>query len=482
MKKTALRTAFFILVLLMGMSAYAAERIELPSGLSTVEAQSFYGDASIREVIVSENVTRIESLAFADSGLEYILLEDGIELIAEDAFDGCENLEAECSAGSYAHQYCLRKGIEIAPPSKVIRILQSEDAQSYRDSLQKELDAAFEKHADLLDRRVRVYHHYAESGNAQAKTVDEIISLGADMAVIDLADASRAADFAGKLADAGIECLFIKTEPDKKAVLDRDLLFIGSKLGLVPRADLLADACGEVALNRLFKGKWIEGTDYDSADGWSLRLKAAPVLTGKKIGIDPGHQKKGNYNKEYIGPNSKTKKAKVSSGTSGVSTGTAEYVRNLEISLKLRDALKELGAEVYMTRETHNVDISNKERALMMNDLGVDLVLRIHCNGSSSKSAKGMELYVNKTGSIAKESLKAAEKILPAMVKATGAKNRGVKKSDSYTGLNWSTVPCILVECGFMSNADEDKKLADSGYQKKLVKGMADGICDYMGV
>ena len=49
------------------------------------------------------------------------------------------------------------------------------------------------------------------------------------------------------------------------------------------------------------------------------------------------------------------------------------------------------------------------------------------------------------------------------------------------TGQNWSTVPCIMVECGYMSNKEEDVKLNTPEYQQKLAEGMVEGICDYFG-
>lgn len=202
-------------------------------------------------------------------------------------------------------------------------------------------------------------------------------------------------------------------------------------------------------------------------------------LAGIKIGIDPGHQRRGNSDRETIAPNSKQKKAKVSSGTEGVSTGIPEYVTVLEIAFALRDALLAEGAEVYMTRETHDVDISNQERAKMMNDLGCDLVLRIHCDGAEGRKPNGIGLYVNESYPISEASYAAAEAILPRMCEATGAKMRDIYESDTYTGLNWSTVPCILVECGFMSNPEEDQKLNTPEYQQKLAEGMVEGICDY---
>lgn len=204
-------------------------------------------------------------------------------------------------------------------------------------------------------------------------------------------------------------------------------------------------------------------------------------LSGISIGIDPGHQIKQNSEKEPMAPGSSEMKAKVSSGTAGVKTRIPEYQTNLDIGLQLRDALEALGCTVYMTREVNEVDISNMERALMMNELGVDLALRLHCNGSTNSKANGIGLYVTKTGDIAEESAKAAEYILPAMVESTGARADGIFKRDTYTGQNWSTVPCIMIEMGFMSNPEEDVKLNDPAYQQLLVEGMVEGICQYLG-
>ena len=210
--------------------------------------------------------------------------------------------------------------------------------------------------------------------------------------------------------------------------------------------------------------------------------KPALPLVGVKIGIDPGHQAHGNSERETVAPNSSQTKAKVSSGTSGAATGIAEYVTVLEISLKLRDALLEQGAEVYMTRETHDVNISNQERAKMMNDAGVDLMLRIHCDGAGNRSKHGIALYCSRSNSIAGESHRAAEAILPAVCAVTGAKNNGIVSNDDYTGQNWATVPCIMVECGFMSNPEEDRLLNDEAYQQKLAVGLTQGIVDYIAI
>ena len=203
------------------------------------------------------------------------------------------------------------------------------------------------------------------------------------------------------------------------------------------------------------------------------------LLDGVKIGIDPGHQAHSNSAQEPVSPGSKETKAKVSSGTQGVKTRVPEYEVNLQVALLLKDALEAQGATVYMTRDTNDVDISNVERAEMMNELGVDVVLRLHCNGSTNQSTSGIGLYVKSSGEGAEESYAISEVLIAAMGEATGANTESVHVRDSYSGLNWSTVPSILVEMGYMSNPDEDEKLCSPEYQSELVHGMVGGLITY---
>ena len=249
-------------------------------------------------------------------------------------------------------------------------------------------------------------------------------------------------------------------------------------LALAEQIDLPAPVDAPEAGQTGGEGDAVEGETVPSVV-LTLVAQKKP-LAGVKIGIDPGHQARGNSERETIAPNSGEKKAKVTSGTTGVQTRIPEYVTVLEIALKLRDALEYRGAEVYMTRETHDVDLSNQERARMMNDLGVDLVLRIHCDGANSASANGIALYCSRSNAIAEESRRAAEAILPRVCEATGAKANGIVQNDNYTGQNWSEVPCVMVECGFLSNPDEDRLLNDEDYQWKLATGLTAGIEDYI--
>ncbi len=202
-------------------------------------------------------------------------------------------------------------------------------------------------------------------------------------------------------------------------------------------------------------------------------------LSGISIGIDPGHQDHANWDKEPVAPGSSEMKAKVSSGTAGCVTRVPEYEVVLQVAFKFKALLEEQGATVYMTRESHDVDISNVERATMMNDLGVDAVLRLHCNGYNDNTWHGIGMWVKSKGEGAEESKAIAEVVIQAMGEATGAKCENIHISDSYTGLNWSTVPCVLIEMGYQSNPDEDKLLATDEYQQKLAEGMTEGLLRY---
>lgn len=83
-------------------------------------------------------------------------------------------------------------------------------------------------------------------------------------------------------------------------------------------------------------------------------------------------------------------------------------------------------------------------------------------------------------GKIAKQSYELSKAILDNTVKATGAKSRGVTRTDTMSGINWSKVPVTIIEMGFLSNEKEDKLLASSAYQAKLVSGMVNGLKEYL--
>lgn len=203
--------------------------------------------------------------------------------------------------------------------------------------------------------------------------------------------------------------------------------------------------------------------------------------------IDAGHQREGNSAQEPIGPGASETKAKVTGGTAGTTTGKPEFEVNLEVALKLQKALEGRHVKVYMTRTTHDVDISNSERAEFANEHNAAIFVRLHCDGVDGDSSVNgfMTLYPGANEFVSEEisekSGAAAEMMHGSIVAAIGANDRGVIERNDLSGFNWCTVPSVLFEMGCMSNPEEDEKLASDEYQQQLADAMSDAIVAYLG-
>jgi len=209
-------------------------------------------------------------------------------------------------------------------------------------------------------------------------------------------------------------------------------------------------------------------------------------LEGLTICIDPGHGKvtKKIKKTEPVAPGSTVMKAATAVGTSGTATKKTEESLNLAVSMKLKKALSEKGAKLIMVRETDVCNLTNVERTEFWNKSGADLTIRIHANGSDNGKVAGMLMLIPgnkyiKDKAMLEKSAKAGQYIMEAVLGKTKARSQGVVKSSDMTGFNWSKIPVVLLEMGFMTNPEEDRLLNTPDYQDKIVAGIVEGIEKY---
>ena len=204
------------------------------------------------------------------------------------------------------------------------------------------------------------------------------------------------------------------------------------------------------------------------------------ALAAALICLDPGHGTPPAVGRqtEPIGPGSKVLKIKDGGGANG------EAVVALAIAKKTRTLLLRRGYRVAMTRTGPTFTYGsggNIARAQFCNRHHAALMLRIHADGSTDTSRHGIStlypaFHRGWTDDIYDASLRAAKLVQHSTVAATGASDLGLSRRGDLTGFNWSNVPAILVETGFMSNPAERRLLQSSAYQWKVARGFTAGV------
>jgi N-acetylmuramoyl-L-alanine amidase len=213
---------------------------------------------------------------------------------------------------------------------------------------------------------------------------------------------------------------------------------------------------------------------------------AASPAPCTRIVIDPGHDRLPNFALEPIGPRSHTLAVKDGGGVFGVRTQVPSSRVNLKIGLRLRDILRRDGYCVTMTRTRQGgVSMGNVARARIANKAHAALFVRIHCDGSGNHSRHGSAtfypaLHKRWTDDVLPASKNAAKAIQESLVRALGSRDLGTTARRDVTGFNWSNVPVVLTEVGFMTNPGEDRLLTTDAYKQRAAQGIADGILKFV--
>lgn len=168
--------------------------------------------------------------------------------------------------------------------------------------------------------------------------------------------------------------------------------------------------------------------------------------------------------------------------------GSLEKDINLEIAKKLQQFLEAEDIEVVLTRDTdaglYDEDASNKKvqdmkrRVALIEATGPVLTVSIHQNSYHEEYVHGAQTFYYQ-GSEQSKAL--AEKIQRALLNEVDKNNtRDAKANDSYYLLKKTSVPIVIVECGFLSNSEEAQKLSTDYYQEKLAWAIHLGIIQYI--
>lgn len=220
--------------------------------------------------------------------------------------------------------------------------------------------------------------------------------------------------------------------------------------------------------NQINKGnedKIFEEADLDLKEKKNRVIKDKIEINGKlNIVIDPGHGGK-------------------DSGAIAVDGYTYEKDLNLLVAENLMEKLNEnseINARITRTRDEY---IKLLDRASVSNDNNADLFLSIHFNSSDNSSAKGIEvLYASEKNIAIKDTVQKhfANCLQKALIRETGAVDRGIKNTPAIIVLNKTKNVSALVELGFLSNESDLENIKDPEYIDKLAKGIYNGIEDYM--
>lgn len=211
---------------------------------------------------------------------------------------------------------------------------------------------------------------------------------------------------------------------------------------------------------------------------WGMALPpSAPTsspalpLSGLTVALDPGH---GGYD----------------GGARAVESGLWEKAITLQMALSIEEELTAQGAQVVLTRrediclaEGDTATRARKRQDLqrrmdIADEAGADVFLSIHMNEYRSRREQGPQVFWQRGGQAGQL---LAQTLQSALIRELNPPRQRQALAGDYYVLR-GPLPSALVECGFISNAQEEKLLLSSEYQHRFGQALAAGLCDYLAL
>lgn len=270
-----------------------------------------------------------------------------------------------------------------------------------------------------------------------------------------------------------------QVETEKFSVTQGNTTILGGVLGT--NSDSIKKAVDEIKTEIKNQEAEVLEQEEKVQETKIAETKVQAPKSGRVIVIDPGHSLNPAQGTEPQAPGSSIMKAKDVSGAFSTNAGYGEYLLNQQIADLLKVDLERRGFTVIMTKSNINQSIGNIDRAEVGNNANADLVIRIHADSYDNSSAKGASMLVpaannQYTSAIAQISSKYGQTILNSFTSSNPINNRGLVVSDTMTGFNWSRVPVVLLEMGFLSNPEDEAYLINGNNHGKIVEGIGQGV------
>ncbi len=178
----------------------------------------------------------------------------------------------------------------------------------------------------------------------------------------------------------------------------------------------------------------------------------------------------------------------IDGGVSGKRTGVKESDLNLAISFALKERLEDMGFEVTLTRKTEGGLYESTAKGFKKRDMqrrkeiiqkaDPALVISVHQNFYPSKATRGAQVFYPPKNEEAERFALLMQSRLNGLYAEKKVKGRKATKGEFFM-LSCSPCPSLIVECGFLSNEQDEVLLSDKGWQGRLAEGMAGAVLDY---